>query len=75
MIFIGLSDTVLIDMRNNYEVEVGTFNNAINPKCNNFTDLLKLVKYRFNEYKKYKNKKIAMFCTGGIRCEKATSFY
>ena len=38
--FIGQPDTVLIDMRNNYEVEVGTFNNAINPKCNNFTDLL-----------------------------------
>ena len=72
--FIGLSDTVLIDMRNNYEVEIGTFNNAINPKCNNFTDLLNWLSTDLMNIKNIKKKKIAMFCTGGIRCEKATSF-
>ena len=72
--FIGQSDTVLIDMRNNYEVEVGTFNNAINPKCNNFTDLLNWLSTDLMNIKNIKKKKIAMFCTGGIRCEKATSF-
>ena len=71
--FIGQSDTLLIDMRNNYEVEVGTFNNAINPKCNNFTDLLNWLSTDLMNIKNIK-KKIAMFCTGGIRCEKATSF-
>ena len=72
--FIGQPDTVLIDMRNNYEVEVGTFNNAINPKCNNFTDLLNWLSTDLMNIKNIKKKKIAMFCTGGIRCEKATSF-
>ena len=72
--FIGQSDTVLIDMRNNYEVEVGTFNNAINPKCNNFTDLLNWLSTDLMNIKNINKKKIAMFCTGGIRCEKATSF-
>ena len=72
--FIGQSDTVLIDMRNNYEVEVGTFDNAINPKCNNFTDLLNWLSTDLMNIKNINKKKIAMFCTGGIRCEKATSF-
>ena len=43
-------------MRNNYEVEVGTFNNAINPDCNNFTDLLNWLSNRFNEYKNIEKK-------------------
>ena len=61
-------------MRNSYEVEVGTFDNAINPKCNNFTDLLNWLSTDLMNIKNIKKKKIAMFCTGGIRCEKATSF-
>ena len=72
--FINNPDTILIDMRNNYEVEVGTFKNAINPKCNNFTALLGWLKDNLIKNKYFKNKKIAMFCTGGIRCEKATSY-
>ena len=67
-------DTMLIDMRNNYEVNIGTFKNAINPNCNNFTALLKWLQEKFVNGKKIENKKIALFCTGGIRCEKATSF-
>ena len=72
--FISDTNTLLIDMRNNYEVEIGTFNQAINPKCENFTELLNWLKNDFMNIKNLDNKKIAMFCTGGIRCEKATSF-
>ena len=72
--FISDTNTLLIDMRNNYEVEIGTFNQAINPKCENFTELLNWLKNDFMNIKNIDNKKIAMFCTGGIRCEKATSF-
>ncbi len=68
------SNTVLIDMRNNYEVKVGSFFNAINPKCNNFSELLNWLKEKFEKKKYAKNKKIAMFCTGGIRCEKASAY-
>ena len=63
-------NTFLIDARKPFEHEVGTFKNAKNPKVNNFRDfpnyLLKL--------NKNKNKNIAMFCTGGIRCEKASVY-
>jgi UPF0176 protein len=72
--FISDPNTLLIDMRNSYEVEVGTFNKAINPKCKNFTDLLNWLENDLINIKNLDNKKIAMFCTGGIRCEKATSF-
>ena len=73
-ILIREPDTILIDMRNNYEIKVGTFNKAINPKCNNFTDLLNWLKNDLKKIKNINDKKIAMFCTGGIRCEKATSY-
>ncbi len=68
-------DTLIIDTRNHYEVSLGSFKNSINPKTNNFREFPEwleknLVKYTHNEV----NKKIAMYCTGGIRCEKATSF-
>ena len=49
--FISDPNTILIDMRNNYEVEVGTFNKAINPKCKNFTDLLNWLKNDFMKLK------------------------
>ena len=66
-------DTILIDTRNDYEYSIGTFKNAINPKTVKFREFPKWVKNQnFTEDDK-KNKKVAMFCTGGIRCEKASS--
>jgi len=58
----------LIDVRKPFEYRVGTFVNAVNPKINSFREFPKY----FNKLKK--NKKIAMFCTGGIRCEKASNY-
>ncbi len=72
--FINQPNTILIDMRNDYEIKIGTFKNALNPKCKDFTELLKWLKNDLIKKESLKNKKIAMFCTGGIRCEKATSF-
>ena len=66
-------DTILIDTRNDYEYSIGTFKNAINPNTVKFREFPKWVKNQnFTEDDK-KNKKVAMFCTGGIRCEKASS--
>jgi len=64
-------DIILIDTRNGYEVDIGTFRNAINPKTSSFREFPEYVKKNLNTKK---NKKIAMFCTGGIRCEKASSY-
>ena len=66
--FINKKDVKIIDTRNNYEYKIGHFKNAINPKIDTFKD--------FNEYIKtnkdqFQNKKVAIYCTGGIRCEKA----
>ena len=67
-------NTVLIDTRNNYEYSIGSFENSINPKTNNFKEFPNWVdKQGFNESDK-KSKNFAMFCTGGIRCEKASSY-
>ena len=63
-------DTVVIDTRNNYEVDIGTFKHAINPKTETFKEFPDYVDANLNPKSP---KKIAMFCTGGIRCEKATS--
>jgi len=63
-------NTIVIDTRNNYEVDIGTFKNSINPKTKSFKEF---PAYVDNNLKKNKSKKVAMFCTGGIRCEKATS--
>ena len=72
--FITSPDTILIDTRNNYEVSIGTFKGALNPNTKNFKDLPKWVDEKLtSKNNNIKNKKIAMFCTGGIRCEKATS--
>lgn len=68
------NDTILIDTRNDYECAIGTFKNAINPKTVRFRDFPKWVKTQNFSKEDKKNKKIAMFCTGGIRCEKASSF-
>jgi len=64
-------DIILIDTRNGYEVDIGTFSNAINPKTLSFRDFPKYVKKNLDPKK---NKRVAMFCTGGIRCEKASSY-
>ena len=67
-------NTVLIDTRNNYEYSIGSFENSINPETNNFKEFPNWVdKQGFNESDK-KSKNFAMFCTGGIRCEKASSY-
>ena len=65
-------DTVLIDTRNDYEVAIGTFEGAINPNTVNFRDFPAW--FRDNSHRFHNKPKIAMFCTGGIRCEKATAF-
>ena len=63
-------NTIIIDTRNDYEVDIGSFKNAINPNTKTFREFPDYVdKYLDPD----KHKKIAMFCTGGIRCEKATS--
>lgn len=64
-------DVILVDTRNDYEFELGTFQNAINPNTENFRDFPDFVT---NNLLDKKDKKIAMFCTGGIRCEKSTSY-
>ena len=63
--------TVLIDMRNHYESEVGKFENASCPDADTFREELKLV---IDEYQETKDKRILMYCTGGIRCEKASAW-
>jgi UPF0176 protein len=64
-------NTVVIDTRNDFEVKMGTFEGAINPTTTSFGEFPKWIEEHRAELE---GKKIAMFCTGGIRCEKATSF-
>ena len=64
-------EVVLIDTRNDYEYSIGTFKNAINPKTKTFREFPEYVKKHFDPKK---HRKVAMFCTGGIRCEKASSY-
>ncbi len=67
-------NTIVIDTRNHYEVSIGTFQNSINPNTRNFSEFPKWVDDHLESYLENKDSKnIAMFCTGGIRCEKATS--
>ncbi|NJM19793.1 MAG: rhodanese-related sulfurtransferase [Richelia sp. SL_2_1] len=61
----------VIDTRNDYEVSIGTFRRAENPQTESFREFPEYVEKNLNPEK---NKKVAMFCTGGIRCEKATSY-
>lgn len=63
-------ETVTIDTRNDYECEVGSFKGAINPKTKTFRDFPEWASKNLDPKK---HKKIAMFCTGGIRCEKSTN--
>ncbi|MEC8795874.1 MAG: rhodanese-related sulfurtransferase, partial [Pseudomonadota bacterium] len=64
-------DVVVIDTRNDYEVEIGTFEGAIDPKTKSFGEFPAW----WEENKdRFHNKRVAMFCTGGIRCEKSTNY-
>lgn len=65
------ASVITIDTRNTYEYDVGTFKNAISPNTERFRDFPKFVD---TELDRQKNQRIAMFCTGGIRCEKATNY-
>lgn len=67
---ISRDDVVLVDTRNDYEYEIGTFKDAINPETETFREFPEYVAKNMPD----KSKKVAMFCTGGIRCEKSTSF-
>lgn len=69
--FIQDPDVLIIDTRNDYEYELGTFKNAINPNTENFREFPTYVEQHLSDKK---DKKIAMFCTGGIRCEKSTAY-
>lgn len=69
--YIDDPDAVIVDMRNGYESEVGRFENAITPDVDTFREELKVVPEML---KVHKNKKIALYCTGGIRCEKASAW-
>ncbi|MFL1405809.1 rhodanese-related sulfurtransferase [Marinobacter sp. M1N3S26] len=64
-------EVLLIDTRNQYEVEIGTFRNAVNPATDTFREFPDYVKQNLDPEK---HRKVAMFCTGGIRCEKSTAF-
>jgi UPF0176 protein len=64
-------DVILLDTRNDYEVHIGTFKGAVDPKTTTFREFPKFVEQNLD---KTKHKKVAMFCTGGIRCEKASSY-
>ena len=72
--FLNESNSMIIDTRNNYEVSIGTFKNSINPKIKSFRDFPKWVQKNLIDKKVTKKAKIGMFCTGGIRCEKSTSY-
>lgn len=72
---IGAPDTLVIDTRNRYEVAVGTFENAVDPQTASFRDFPAWIEnYMADLPENERPKNIAMFCTGGIRCEKATSY-
>ncbi|WP_278355942.1 rhodanese-related sulfurtransferase, partial [Idiomarina abyssalis] len=64
-------EVLVIDTRNEYEYAVGTFEGAVNPKTDTFREFPDYVKEHLNPEK---HKKVAMFCTGGIRCEKSTAY-
>jgi len=64
-------EVILIDTRNDYEIEIGTFQNAVDPKTKTFREFPAWAKENLDPQK---HKKVAMFCTGGIRCEKSTAY-
>jgi len=66
-------DTVVVDMRNHYESEIGHFEGAITPDVDTFRDSLPVIEKNLSEHKEDKN--LVMYCTGGIRCEKASAYF
>lgn len=66
-------NTMLVDMRNHYESEIGHFKNAITPDVDTFRDSLDIIENDLKDHKE--DKKLVMYCTGGIRCEKASAYY
>ncbi len=66
-------ETILVDMRNHYESEIGHFKGAITPDVDTFRDSLDIIEEDLKEHKE--DKKLVMYCTGGIRCEKASAYY
>lgn len=64
-------DVLVLDTRNGYECEIGTFQGALDPQTSSFREFPEFVSKNFNPAR---HKKVAMFCTGGIRCEKASSY-
>lgn len=66
-------NTVLVDMRNHYESEIGHFKNAVTPDVDTFRESLPIIEEDLREHKEEKN--LVMYCTGGIRCEKASAYY
>jgi UPF0176 protein len=70
---IAEDDTILIDMRNHYETEIGHFEGAITPDVDTFRESLDLIEEHLKDHKE--DKKLVMYCTGGIRCEKASAYF
>lgn len=66
-------NVVLVDMRNHYESEIGHFKNAVTPDVDTFRDSLDIIEADLKDHKE--DKKLVMYCTGGIRCEKASAYY
>ncbi|KXS38741.1 MAG: UPF0176 protein [Halomonadaceae bacterium T82-2] len=64
-------EVLVIDTRNDYEVEIGSFEGAVDPRTKSFREFPEYIKAHYDPSR---HKKVAMFCTGGIRCEKASSF-
>ena len=66
-------DTIVVDMRNHYESEIGHFTNAIKPDVDTFRESLPIIEDQLAAHKQ--DKKLLMYCTGGIRCEKASAYF
>jgi UPF0176 protein len=66
-------NTIVVDMRNHYESEIGHFTNAIKPDVDTFRESLPIIEDQLAEHKS--DKKLLMYCTGGIRCEKASAYF
>lgn len=66
-------NTIVVDMRNHYESEIGHFTKAIKPDVDTFRESLPIIEEQLSEHKQDKN--LLMYCTGGIRCEKASAYF
>ncbi len=66
-------NTICVDMRNHYESEIGHFQNAITPDVDTFRESLPIIEKDLSKHKEDKN--LLMYCTGGIRCEKASAYF